>query len=95
MGNIFDSASVVLGVIFFFTYKIMELYVRRKERLSMIDKLSEIRVNGINPNFNFLDSDKGNPYTALRWGSLIFGMGLGLLFAFFILNATAKGQLID
>lgn len=75
--------------IFFIIYKIFELFLRRKERMAIIDKMQ------FNMNIdNRLLSDKLNmpmfsqkkiPSTwALRAALLMIGIGLGLIMAFII-----------
>lgn len=71
-------------IVFSTIYKLFELFARRKERLALIDKMvmnenyakcaAELRLN----------IDESSEYSALKWGSLVLGLGLGLLFAFFI-----------
>lgn len=74
---------VICGLFFYFTYRIFELYARRKERMAIIEKLS----NGIDPEllrnqFNistFKDSSYGS--WAIRIGLLLIGVGLGVAIA--------------
>lgn len=76
----FIVATATYGI-----YRLFELFVRRRERLSIVEKISE----GIDPNvlkgsFN-LCSNKGNSgYVgswAIRIGLLLVGVGLGVAIA--------------
>jgi len=84
----FISIPATFGIGAFAFYKIVELFVRKKERLMIIDKLSSLEgISSEKLDFSKLfpqdTSDKGQ-YLALRFGSLIMGLGLGLLIGYFI-----------
>ena len=69
--------AIVFGCI----YKVIELIVRKRERLMLISKLKEISdidFKGINL------YSSGNKYTALRIGWLMLGVGCGFLLGFVI-----------
>ena len=71
------NVAIVFGVI----YKLFELFVGKKERVMMIEKLSaeDLMKGGMRrPDFF--------PFTfsSLRFGFLIVGMGVGLLAGYFI-----------
>ncbi|MBK5721892.1 hypothetical protein JGH11_13515 [Dysgonomonas sp. Marseille-P4677] len=74
---------VVVSVVCYFTYKIFELFARRKERMAVIEKLS----NGIDPQilknqFNMPAYKDGNYGSwAIRIGLLLVGVGLGVTIA--------------
>lgn len=76
-------ATIVLGI-----YKLFELFARRRERLALIEKLSEIKnlpIDGFSlPNYSNYKFSSG----ALKGGCLLVGLGLGLLIGFFICYAT-------
>lgn len=77
---------VVMAIMTFGTYSIFELFVRRKERMAIIDKLH----SGIDP--QKLTHDLYSPFAgkkntsswALKIGLLFIGVGLGLLTGFLI-----------
>lgn len=84
---IFVTATICLTI-----YKLFELFVRRKERNTFIEKLSEIPVQnlsgfsgrlslpyGVGPSWNFV---------ALRIGLLLLGIGVGLLVGYFIADVN-------
>src|ERR1041385_8823963 len=54
------------------------VYLHKKENLAMIEK-------GLNPKIH-----RPAPYTALKYGLLIMGSGMGLLFAYLIDLASAQ-----
>ncbi|NDV82759.1 hypothetical protein D0T87_12325 [Bacteroides sp. 51] len=77
---------VVVGIITYGIYKLFELFVCRRERLNIIDKLSE---NTALPTDKLsLDSyfQSSFSYSALKAGCLLMGIGLGLLVGFIISN---------
>jgi len=76
----------VLGI-----YKIFELYVKRKERILMIEKLvslvenKEDDENRLKIRLPFVvDGDSGFGFWSLRISLLLIGIGAGCLFAFFM-----------
>ena len=76
----------VLGI-----YKIFELYVKRKERILMIEKLvslvenKEDDENRLKIRLPFVvDGDSGFGFWPLRISLLLIGIGTGCLFAVFI-----------
>lgn len=83
-------AMVIVATIAFAIYKLFELFARRKERITMIEKLSE----GISP--TMLNNDQRFPFKipvsietingswAIRIGLLLVGIGLGVVIAAFI-----------
>lgn len=75
------NCLIVFGTI----YKVVELFVRKRERLMLISKLTEIS----NVDFKGINLySSGNKFTALRIGWLMFGVGLGFL-AGFLINLMA------
>lgn len=65
----------VTGIIFWSTYKIFDLFVRRKERLAIIEKCAQN--GGIIELPKFGQST--SRFMALRIGLLLLGMGVGLV----------------
>ena len=89
----FITAPAIVGIIFYGLYKIIELYVRRKERMMWIQLLIQ-KFEGSIPADEVkrltdtpLEGVKLSRFTALRWGCLITGLGLGLVIAFIISHA--------
>lgn len=71
----------ITGFIFLALYKTIELFVRRKERLMIIDKLSAENAPALNPDTlsNLFNSNTSASSGPLRWGCLAVGLGFGLL----------------
>jgi len=91
----FISIPITFGIGAYAFYKIVELFVRKKERLLIVDKLSSLEgISSEKLDFSKLfpqeKGDKGQ-YLALRFGSLIVGLGLGLLVGYFLGLASYSG----
>ena len=78
----------VVGIVFYFTYKMIELPSRRREREMMIERMG--RTNGTVPNLLSTDLPKRS-FSGLRLGCLLIGVGLGLLVGLIINTALAHG----
>lgn len=85
----FEGVFVPL-IVFYFIFKIFELYVRRGERLRLIEKIDKIdSLNTLEGKINMdysslLSSNGGGRNGALKAGFLLLGMGVGLLVAFIL-----------
>ena len=85
----FLEAPLTVGIIFYFTYMIFELFARRNERLNLIEKMGQ-NIAPIDPSIlksqfsSLLPSLNKKSFTALRMGCLLAGLGLGLLIGLFI-----------
>ncbi|MBD5232797.1 MAG: hypothetical protein HDS65_01315 [Bacteroidales bacterium] len=66
----------IFAIISVALYKILQLFVCRRERLAIIEKISD----GISATriCEMLKNQFGD-YTTLRWGSLAIGFGIGML----------------
>lgn len=83
----FILVPLVVGIITLGIYKLFELFVCRKERLTMIEKLGDkLNAGDVSSNFsfNFNYSRSKFSFSALKSGLLLLGIGLGLLSAFII-----------
>ena len=78
----FITIPLVVGTITLGIYKLFELFVCKKERIAMIEKLAD-RVNS-NLSLNLNYSRSRFTFGSLKSGLLMLGIGLGLLVAFFI-----------
>jgi len=82
-------APLVCAIIFGCIYKVVELFVRKRERLMLINKITEIS----NTDFKGINLyNSGNKFTALRVGWLMLGVGCGFLFGFLINMMATYGQ---
>lgn len=64
----------IVWIVFYYTYKLIGLYARRKERLLMIEKMNVVG------DLELPDKDVlKRSFTALRVGCLLIGVGVGLL----------------
>jgi hypothetical protein len=73
---------LVPGIVFYFVYKTIELFVRQKERRLMIEKASEISPEALQSNIASLQivpksGLAGYPFFSLRWAALLIGGSLG------------------
>ena len=87
LAPIFVTATICLTI-----YKLFELFVRRKERNTFIEKLSEIPVQNLS-GFSGrlpLPYEVGTSwnFVALRIGLLLLGIGVGLLVGYFIADVN-------
>ena len=82
----FISIPLIVGIITLGIYKLFELFARKKERMALIEKLGEkLNPEILDTKISFplkFTSDKA--YGTLKIGSLLLGVGLGLLIGFFI-----------
>jgi len=86
----FISIPVTIGIGAYAFYKLVELFARKKERIMIIERLSQIS----STNIENLDISRifgegkyfSNKFLSLRIGSLLMGLGLGLLVGIGIAN---------
>jgi hypothetical protein len=90
----FISVPLVVGIVTLGIYKLFELFVRKKERLTIIEKMGDkfdpalIEAKLPIPSFN-----TSSVFTTLKLGSLLLGVGLGLLVGFFICQVYVYGSI--
>ena len=83
----FITIPLVVGTITLGIYKLFELFVCKKERIAMIEKLADrVNTGEINSNLSLNLNYSRSRFTfgSLKSGLLMLGIGLGLLVAFFI-----------
>lgn len=84
----FITIPVVISIITYGIYKLFELFVCRRERLSIIEKLNGNQFTPAPGGLPLPDYSQSRiSYGALKGGCLLLGVGLGLLTGF-ILCAT-------
>jgi hypothetical protein len=85
----FIVAPAITGIITYGTYKLFELFVCRRERLSIIEKLSDNQFLPAPGSFSLPDYAQPRiSYGALKGGSLLVGVGLGLIIGYIICTAS-------
>ena len=80
-------APLICGIVFYFFYMTFELFVRRKERMNLIEKIGQnfTPTEFFVPKFtSLLPAFSKKSFTSLRFGCLFVGIGLGLLVGLFI-----------
>ena len=92
----FISIPLVVGMITLGIYKLFDLFVRKKERLAIIEKIgdkfdSSMIENKFSFPLNFKFENVGT-FGALKVACLLLGIGLGLLIGFFICNEFIYGH---
>ena len=88
----FISIPLVVGIITLGIFRLFDLFVRKKERLAIIEKISEkFDASMIENKFSFPIKTSGNSiFSTLKVACLLLGVGLGLLVGYFIcLNSIA------
>lgn len=80
-------APLVVGIVFWTVYRIFELFVRRNERMKLIDHISEIPdVNMINERL-FPKEHRVGHKTAIKIASLVIGIALGMFIGIVLMEA--------
>ena len=84
----FISVPVICGIFVLGFYKLFELFVCKKERLAIIEKMGERFTPDMLENKINLSSVGNLSFSALKFGCLFMGLGLGLLMAYLICTTT-------
>ncbi len=82
----FIAAPLIVGMCVLGVYKLFELFVCKRERLAIIDKLGE-KISAADLSGKFTLPGYGNTNIssgALKGGCLMLGIGLGLLVGFLV-----------
>ena len=81
----FIMVPAVLGIIVLGIYKLFELFVRKKERLIIIEKIGDkLTPDMLNAKIEFPARIPNFSSAALKFGCLFMGLGIGMLVAFAI-----------
>lgn len=87
---------IIVGIITFGIYKLFELFVCKKERLTLIEKLGDKADLFMAGNKLYLPSAAPTAsFSALKLGSLLLGMGLGILVGYIICATTVPGYFTE
>ena len=82
-------AICIMAIITVGIYRVFELYVRRKERMAIIEKLGEqIKLSEANVDLNLPLFQPTKSNWALKISLLLIGIGIGLMVAYCIEFAT-------
>lgn len=77
------------AIVFGFIYKIVELFVRKRERLMLVNKITEL--SGVD--FHGISLYRRNgKFTTLRIGWMLMGIGMGFLVGFLINLMATYGR---
>ncbi len=89
----FITIPLVVGMITLGIYKLFELFVRKKERLNIIEKIGEkFDASMIENKFSFpVKFSSGGVFSTLKIACLLLGVGLGLLMGYIICYNTLPG----
>ena len=87
----FIMVPTVCGIFVLGFYKLFELFVCKKERLLIIEKMCEKFSSEMLENKIKLPSVGNLSFSALKFGCLLTGLGLGLLVAYLICTTTLEG----
>lgn len=91
----FIMAPTIVGIITLGIYKLFELFVCRKERLTMIEKIgSNFDPSMIRNKFTFPEK-MPSAFGTLKIACLLLGIGLGLLLGFILTESYGLNQLVD
>jgi hypothetical protein len=89
----FIMVPLIIGICVAGVYGLFELFVRRKERLTIIEKISEkLDASTFESKFNFGSYWPRISFSALKGGCLMVGIGLGLLVGFILNNLPLMFQ---
>lgn len=80
----FIAIPTIVGILTLGFYKLFELFVCKKERLLMIEKLGDKLSPDMLKDKISLPAVGGLSFSALKFGCLFMGLGIGLLVAFSI-----------
>lgn len=79
----FIMVPAVVGIITLGIYKLFELFVRKKERLTIIDKIGDkLTPEILSGKIDFSTDIPKFSFSALKFGCLFMGLGIGILVAF-------------
>lgn len=77
---------LVVGIIVWGIYSLFELFVKRRERLAIIDKIEKLNSTefGEGIKIPLVISNNSSRFTSLKIALLMIGIGLGCCIAFFL-----------
>src|SRR5574344_1554476 len=89
----------IVAIVFVTCYKAVEVFVNRKERINLVEKLDFAKENNVNLSHLF-GNDNIVSNKAIMWGCLLVGIGLGVLVGYIIsyscgLYSACGGDLLN
>ena len=90
----FIMIPAIFGIVTLGFYKLFELFVCKKERLLIIEKMGEKFSSEMLENKIKLPSVGNLSFSALKFGCLFVGLGLGLLVAYLICTTTIDDYVV-
>ena len=90
----FIMIPAIFGIVTLGFYKLFELFVCKKERLLIIEKMGEKFTPEMLGNKINLSSVGNASFSALKFGCLFVGIGLGLLVAYLICRTTIDDYVV-
>lgn len=90
----FIMVPTLLGIVILGIYKFSELIICRKERLNIIEKMGEKFSPEMLENKINLPSVGNVSFSALKFGCLFIGLGMGLLIGYLICVTTIDGYTV-
>ncbi len=92
----FIMAPAIIGICVYGFYKFVELLAHRKERLLMVEKISEISAaSDVNIDKIFGEHSGNSRFVSMRLGAILLGVGVGLLIGFIISNSIFGTDYLD
>jgi len=88
--------AIIVGIVFLAIYRVFELFIRRNERMAIIEKLGgQMKLSDANVDLNLPLFQQSNGSWALKISLLLIGVGIGLLVGFFIDYLVANASMSD
>ena len=80
----FIMVPAVIGIITLGIYKLFELFVRKKERLTILDKIGDkLTPDILSGKIDFSTDIPKLSFSALKFGCLFMGLGIGIIISVF------------
>lgn len=77
------TAICIVGIIIWGTYRLFELFARRKERMAIIEKIEKLNSLDLKGNLD-LPLYNSSKFNSLKIALLLIGIGIGSFLGFFL-----------
>lgn len=92
----FIKAPLIIGIVCAAIYGLFELFVRKKERLAIIEKIGDkLDASAFDIKIGLPHLVKNFSFSSLKAGCLLAGIGLGLLLGFFISMTILRDNTLE